>query len=639
MLSAALAYAGRGLPVFPCKPDKTPFVKGGFKSATTDEDQIRAWFGVEHPQAMIGLPTGSPSDLHVLDVDRHAHDGFQTLKKLDLRLDGVPQVMTPSGGSHFYHRLGGISLRNTAGKVGPGIDTRGSGGYVVVPPSRPDPKRPGYQFVNGHDLLAAPIIPKELVELLRDSGKPKPKDNLATECQRVATASAGSRNDVLNRAAFKLAKLVQSGKLEEQEVRDRLAKAALDAGLDIIEIERTIDSAFIAGKRESGHGGKDKDARKQGRALHLPDVEPSEEPVDGVALVNELVADVRAYVVLDDAQVDALALWVLHSYTLDATPISPRLAISSPLPGCGKTTLITWLAGVVRKPLEAINISAAATFRTIELVRPTLLVDEADTLLRDNEELRAVLNSGHRVGGCVIRTTGEDFEPRQFATWSACAIALIGLLPATLHSRAIEIALRRKLKEERVECLRLDKAEANGLARQCRRWAVDHLESLKASDPELPEGLYNRMADNWRPLVAVADAIGSDWPQRARKAALALSNLIEEDRSLGVELLADIHTSFATRQVDRFSSESLIGDLITDPEKAWVEFGKSRKPLTQRQLAALLKPFGIKPTTIRLSQESVAKGYLLAQFADAFARYLSRGVQSLQGNNATGSIR
>lgn len=496
MLSAALAYAGRGLPVFPCKPDKTPFVKGGFKSATTDEDQIRAWFGVEHPGAMIGLPTGSPSDLHVLDVDRHAHDGFQTLKKLDLRLDGVPQVMTPSGGSHFYHRLGGISLRNTAGKVGPGIDTRGSGGYVVVPPSRPDPKRPGYQFVNGHDLLAAPIIPKELVELLRDSGKPKPKDNLATECQRVATASAGSRNDVLNRAAFKLAKLVQSGKLEEQEVRDRLAKAALDAGLDIIEIERTIDSAFIAGKRESGHGGKDKDARKQGRALHLPDVEPSEEPVDGVALVNELVADVRAYVVLDDAQVDALALWVLHSYTLDATPISPRLAISSPLPA----------------------------------------------LLRDNEELRAVLNSGHRVGGCVIRTTGEDFEPRQFATWSACAIALIGLLPATLHSRAIEIALRRKLKEERVERLRLDKAEANGLARQCRRWAVDHLESLKASDPELPEGLYNRMADNWRPLVAVADAIGSDWPQRARKAALALSNLIEEDRSLGVELLADIHT-------------------------------------------------------------------------------------------------
>ncbi len=146
---------------------------------------------------------------------------------------------------------------------------------------------------------------------------------------------------------------------------------------------------------------------------------------------------------------------------------------------------------------------------------------------------------------------------------------------------------------------------------------------MKASDPELPEGLYNRVADNWRPLVAVADAIGSDWPQRARKAALALSNLVEEDRSLGVELLADIHASFATRDVDRLSSESLIGDLITDPEKAWVEFGKRRKPLTQRQLAALLKPFGIKPTTIRLSQESVAKGYLLEQFADAFARYLS----------------
>ena len=138
------------------------------------------------------------------------------------------------------------------------------------------------------------------------------------------------------------------------------------------------------------------------------------------------------------------ALWVVHTYLLDCFGISPRLAITSPEKGCGKTTPLDVLSQLVWRPLPTANASAAAIFRVVELQRPTLLIDEADTFLPENEELRGILNSGHRQGGSVIRTVGEEFEPRSFSTYSACAIALIGRLPATLADRSVPIELRRR---------------------------------------------------------------------------------------------------------------------------------------------------------------------------------------------------
>jgi Protein of unknown function (DUF3631) len=323
--------------------------------------------------------------------------------------------------------------------------------------------------------------------------------------------------------------------------------------------------------------------------------------------------------------VDAIALWVVHCHALDAAMISPRLAITSPTPGCGKTTLLDWLAGVVPRALEAVNVSSAAVFRVIEKARPTLLIDEADSFLRDNEELRGVLNSGHRRGGHVIRTVGEDFEPRAFSTWSPCAVALLGNLPGTLHDRSIHIDLKRRLRSEPVERL---KRAAGGLARQCRRWTIDHMQTLKATEPEIPEDLANRQADNWLMLLAIADLAGSDWPGRAQRAARALSGAQAGDRmSLAIALLTDIKEIFENRAQqkdhDRISSATLITDLTADPEKPWAEYGRRRRPITQRQLAGLLKPFGITSDSVRMSTGGTLKGYLLEWFTEAFDRYLS----------------
>src|SRR5699024_3473516 len=117
--------------------------------------------------------------------------------------------------------------------------------------------------------------------------------------------------------------------------------------------------------------------------------------VDGAALANELVALIRRYVVLSESEATAIALWIFHCHAHDCARISPLLAVVSPQPRCGKTTLLSLLAALVPKPLPAANITAAALFRGVERWRPTLLIDEADTFLQNSDELRGVLNSGH----------------------------------------------------------------------------------------------------------------------------------------------------------------------------------------------------------------------------------------------------
>ena len=279
-----------------------------------------------------------------------------------------------------------------------------------------------------------------------------------------------------------------------------------------------------------------------------------------------------------------------------------------------------WLGTVAPRAVEAANVTSASMFRLIEATRPTFLIDEADTFMPRNEELRGVVNSGHRRNGSVIRTVGDDFEPRAFSTWCPCAIAGIGRMPATIMSRSIIISLKRKRAGETVRRFRLSRIGDN-FRRQCRRWALDNKAGLNP-DPALPDELFNRDADNWGPLFAVAEAVGGPWPGRARKAAFALTCSVEKDASLGIQLLSDICEAFALRDVDRLSSESLIAELIVDPHKPWLEYGRDRKPVTPRQIATLLKDFGIIPGTIRLSEGPTRRGYTLDQFEDAFSRYL-----------------
>jgi len=379
-------------------------------------------------------------------------------------------------------------------------------------------------------------------------------------------------------------------------------------------------------KRKSPGASSDANGNApQGKSIILADPEPWPEPVKGDELLNEITRTVQRFVVLpDDAAGIAIALWTVQAHAHEAGEVSPILAVTSPLKRCGKTTLFGIMSALVPRLLSTANITPSALFRTIERFKPTLLIDEADTFLGLSDEMRGLLNAGHaRQTAWVVRGVGDEHEPRKFSTWCPKAIALIGRLPDTLADRAIEIPMRRRGKGERVERFRMRiLRDLEPLCRQAARWAKDHLAALQEADPQVPEELDDRAADNWRPLLSIADLVGDEWSARAREAARRVSGGERRvDGSAQVQLLADISELFDKRNTDRIASAELVEDLVGLEERPWNDWGKRGKPLSQRQLADLLKPFEIAPKVIRIGT-TTARGYERSQFEDAFSRYL-----------------
>jgi putative DNA primase/helicase len=353
--------------------------------------------------------------------------------------------------------------------------------------------------------------------------------------------------------------------------------------------------------------------------------------VNGAELLDRIRLEVEAYVVLPPYASTAIALWALHTWCAESFYISPFLHARSPEKRCGKTTLMMVLAELVRRPLPATNASPAALFRCIEKYQPTLLLDEADTWMRENEELRGILNGGHsRRTAQVLRLVGDEHEVRAFSTYCPKVISGIGRLVDTLEDRSVIVVMKRKRTEDGVQRLRQDQLNCLDIRRQCRRWTEDCGNTLRELDPAMPRALNDRAADNWRPLLAIADTVGGPWPAAARAAALALSGQTEDEAN-GAQLLADIQSIFGLQAGDLclgaegtdcpISSAELADALGAMEDRPWSEW-RQGKPITKSQLARLLKPFDVRPKTVRLGPDT-AKGYRRSQFADAFSRYLS----------------
>lgn len=422
-----------------------------------------------------------------------------------------------------------------------------------------------------------------------------------------ASVPAGDRADTQNKSstAEAVERLAKLPPLDYDQVR---VEEAEKLGVRVAILDQEVKKA--RGTPEENEAGQ---------ALALEPPEPWPDLVNGAELAGDLVSLIHKYVVLTHNEAICVSLWILHSHAHETAAISPLLAITSPQKRCGKTTLLSLLQKLVSLPLPASNITASALFRAVEKWRPTLLIDEADTFLRDSDDLRGVINSGHnRANAFVIRVAGEDLEPRVFSTWAPKAIALIGKLPSTLADRSVMVALKRKKPGEVAETFRIDRtAELEDIPRRCARWVQDHRAELRQADPDVPANLHDRAKDNWRPLLSIADALGGEWPERARSAALELTGE-DEDDTAGVMLLTDIQALFAERG-DRIGSADLVEYLAQMEERPWPEWRKG-KPITQRQIASLLKPFGIKPITVRAG-EWRGKGYIQEDFNDAFARY------------------
>ncbi|MBV9180435.1 MAG: DUF3631 domain-containing protein, partial [Acidobacteria bacterium] len=399
-----------------------------------------------------------------------------------------------------------------------------------------------------------------------------------------AAADSSSSED---ETTFK--RLAELSEVEYERVRKAEAE---NLGIRVNVLDRIVGSLRPAPPTEE-------DARG-GQPITLVKPEPWPEPVNGAELIRDITNAIRRYVRLADAAAVAVALWILHAHIFEAFLISPRLAILSPMMRCGKTTLLRVVTALAPKPLAAANITSAALFRTIEACRPTLLLDEADTFLAGNEEMRGVINAGHSRDGQVIRVVGDNFEPRGFSTWSPMVIAAIGQLPGTIQDRSLVISLRRRLPGEPIERFRSGRTpELDELACKAARWAADHAEALQQADPDAPTNLNDRACDNWRPLLGIADCAGGPWPSAARAIAIELSQSegSDDDDDWGIMLLVDIRSIFeeakaAEAKAGWLSSADLVARLVALSGRPWSEANRGR-PITSAWLARKLRPFKI----------------------------------------------
>lgn len=354
-------------------------------------------------------------------------------------------------------------------------------------------------------------------------------------------------------------------------------------------------------------------------------------PFEGAA--DELLLDLLGFL-LDyvaypsDEAARAHALWIAHTHIGEHLETTPRLAVVSPEPQCGKTRLLELSELVCARPYQAVNTSPAAMFRLVEKEAPTLLFDEADSYFgsraREHEELRGLINAGHRKGARAFRCVGDPkkMEVRSFPAYCPVALACIGDLPATIFDRAVIIRMRRRRHDERILPFRQRHAGPVGkaLAERLALWAGSCGAEVGQAEPIMPEWLTDRPADVWEPLIAIADAAGGIWPTWARQAA----QVLEEDRraadvSLGIRLLTDIHAvKFGAE--DKLATVDLLEALNDMEEAPW---GNLRgKPLDARGLARRLSRYGVKPKPVWVRGETV-KGYDRGDFADVWARYLS----------------
>ena len=276
----------------------------------------------------------------------------------------------------------------------------------------------------------------------------------------------------------------------------------------------------------------------------------------------------RAYPVLPPHASTALALWIVHTYAWQLRDVTTYIGIESPEKQCGKTTLLAVLNELVNRAVAASNVSPPAFFRVIQDLAPTLLIDEGDTFLRSNDQLRGIFNAGYKkktafvlragpAGPSIVEESAATPEVigqvTRFSCWCPKVIATIGRLPDTLADRCIVIRMQRKTSKEK--CDRLRDLVPLPLKQKCTRFVLDHKAAIATAQPGLPRELSDRAAEIWEPLLAIADLAADKWPELARRAAISIATVSNEANPIG-SLLYDIFGVFIETKPTVCSAES-----------------------------------------------------------------------------------
>lgn len=343
-------------------------------------------------------------------------------------------------------------------------------------------------------------------------------------------------------------------------------------------------------------------------------------------LLDEVETFVRRFCVLPSEHAYiATTLWAAHTHFITHLETTGRLACLSPEPGSGKTRVLEVLDTLTNSPLLALDLSMSAFFRIVDDHRPTILLDEVDAIFtgkaksEGTEDLRRVINNGYRVGAVVQRVGGPNRDQVQaFKVFTPVAMAGLGNLPDTLMSRSIILRMKRRAPGERVEPWRdrIHRPEGQVLQAGLTTWAqtVDEL-----TYPQLPDGVEDRDADVWEPLIMVADQAGGHWPQKARDACLAfIAEKPVSSVSLGVRLLTDLKTVWAD-DAPVMATVDVLEALRELEDSPWGDlYGEGLKP---RKLAQLLGEYEVRVKDVR-TPFGVLKGYRREDLWDVWQRYV-----------------
>jgi hypothetical protein len=296
-----------------------------------------------------------------------------------------------------------------------------------------------------------------------------------------------------------------------------------------------------------------------------------------------------------------LGLWALHTHIHRRYDKSPRLLIFSPLPNCGKSSVLNILNSIVWRPEKVIDPTPATAFALAN--SHTLLIDEVDNM-SIVRSMKAILNAGHEIGGSVPRKIGK--EVILTPVYGPLALASIGHLPVSLMSRSIMVKMHRSNKQMEI----FNPREAFYHA-EVARWA----EGVNLNpNPLMPPQIIGRYADKWRPLIAIGHAV-----DRAKTAYEAMADFYKERVIPDVResLLSDVQEIFTNSKKDAITNNQLVEFLINSDfsDVNWSDY-----KLSTGKLARILRDFEIE-NRVQRHEGKLARWYFKEDFAEMWERY------------------
>jgi len=354
--------------------------------------------------------------------------------------------------------------------------------------------------------------------------------------------------------------------------------------------------------------------------------------VDIKPVANSVLELFQRYSVTPPGADVFLTMWTFSTYFHDAFQYFPICLITSPIKGAGKTTAVEIQSAVCMDTITTTDITSASIPRVIEIGKATLILDEADTYIPNDHQFKGKLNASVKAFGSVsirCESNGTGFYPKAFKTSTPIVISMIdayGKLFSTVLDRSIIVPMERKSLGEitqRIPRNFYDQCEE--IRRMLMRWAADNIhiltELLDYFEPEVPH-LFNRSLDKWRPLLAVAELIGGEWPKLTLKAIENLENFDIDDEDLELILLSDTRDVLSGFPHKIIRSQELVGLLLDMDGRPWSGLPDTGRKLSTAKMANMLRRFRIKPAQGRRPGEPNLRGYLISDFMKTFERYL-----------------